>query len=326
MKKPRVKKVLKIFPKFWLMAIPVAIFCLGVGYFVFFYKPLPSIYIYPEKVKQGDSVFIRVKTQANQVVGNMGEQKLIFYKSINPNEWISLLGIDADQAPGDYKIFADTSNAEHLEDVINIGLADFSTAAVASAPNITKDGFTPAKAENNIVKNDNPSLKKILSKPTSYPYFTDAFMNPLGKVEKTGFSFGRFIGFAKDKIQHLGVDLRASKDTEIYAVNDGRVVGTLNLSNYGKTIIIDHGLDIFSLYLHLDKFKVAEGDMVKRGQNIGLSGDTGYVTAPHLHFSMRVGASRVDPLVFIETSKKLGENYFLADLSRAVLNILSIKR
>ena len=52
---------------------------------------------------------------------------------------------------------------------------------------------------------------------------------------------------------------KAPEKTEVYAINDGKVVLTVNLSNYGKTVIIDHGLDIFSLYLHLEEFKISEG-------------------------------------------------------------------
>ena len=146
-----------------------------------------------------------------------------------------------------------------------------------------------------------------------------------GWNKKTGFSFGKFIGFGKYALQRLGVDLKAPEKTKIYSVNDGKVAATLELSNYGKTVIIDHGLDIFSLYLHLDEFKVSVGDMVRRGQLIGLSGDTGYTTAPHLHFSMRVDGQRVDPIAFIETTKKISDNSaapsLTADIANAFINL-----
>ncbi|TSD01862.1 MAG: peptidase M23, partial [Parcubacteria group bacterium Athens0714_26] len=73
---------------------------------------------------------------------------------------------------------------------------------------------------------------------------------------------------------------------------------------YGKTLIIDHGLGIFSLYLHLDEFKVLNGKGVKRGELVGLSGNTGYSISPHLHFSIKANGASVDPLKFIETTKK----------------------
>lgn len=321
------KKHKKKFSIFLYATLGLIIFWLAVGGFLFFNEAQApaSIYVFPENPKQGDTIFIRVKTEASSVSGNFNKEKLVFYKKQNSNDWISLLGIDADQLPGDYQIYVDTSNAENLTKKINVILASFSTSATVVAPSSQKTGITTAKAVSNIRKNDNPSINKVLSNFTPQPYFTSAFSFPLSKMEKTGFSFGKFIGFAKDKLQHLGVDLRAPQKTDIYAVNDGKVVATLDLSNYGKTVIIDHGLDIFSMYLHLDQFKVLEGQMLKKGQIIGLSGDTGYVTAPHLHFSMRVGGARVDPLAFIDATQKINDTSALANISNAFLDIFNSK-
>lgn len=308
----------------FLYLVAILICCwLVAGCFLFFSNSPAIIYVSSENPKQGDTIFIRVKSGAGEITGNFGTEKLVFYKKGNSSEWLAFLGIDADQNPGDYKIFVDTSDAEHLVKEIKVGVANFSLSLSVLAPSPEKTGYTNEKAVNNILKNDNPVLNKVLSKTTEEPYFKKSFSFPLSKMENSGLSFGRFINFAKYKIQHLGVDLRASKDTEIYAINDGKVVSAVDLSNYGKTVIIDHGLDIFSLYLHLDEFKVAEGDIVKKGQIIGLSGDTGYTTAPHLHFSVRVGGSRVDPVAFIETTKKMDDSFILADISHAFSNVFN---
>lgn len=316
------------FPFFWLVAGVVAIFLIGLGIYALLQRVPESIYVSAENPKQGDTIFIRVKSESGNIAGifensfglTQDKEKLLFYKK-GKSDWISFVGIDADQKPGDYKISVSTSTAE-LTKTIKVSLADFSSAVAVKAPSSAQTGLSNAKAVNNIVKVDNPSIDKILSKFTVAPYFSGAFSYPLTTIAKTGFSFGKFISFAKDKLQHMGVDLRAPQDTKVYAVNDGKVVFVMDLPNYGKTVIIDHGLDIFSLYLHLDNFKVAMGNMVKKGQVIGLSGDTGYVTAPHLHFSMRVGTSRVDPIAFIDATKKLNENFLLADISSAFLNLI----
>lgn len=305
------------------LAIAAIIFLIIAGIFFYFSKTPASIYVSSENPKQGDTVFIRVKSESGNVTGNLGSEKLFFYKKAGLPEWVAFLGIDADQKPGDYKISVNVSMAEELTKKIKVTLANFSSSIAVAAPSSQKTGYTNQEAVQNIIKNDNPALKKVLGIVTSKPYFNEPFSFPLSTMERSGFSFGKFIEFAKYKLQHLGVDLAASEKTNVYAVNNGKVVATLNLSNYGKTVIIDHGLDIFSLYLHLDEFKVSDGQMVKRGQIIGLSGDTGYTTAPHLHFSMRVDGSRVDPIVFIEASKKLDDKFILADISNAFLNIIS---
>jgi murein DD-endopeptidase MepM/ murein hydrolase activator NlpD len=102
----------------------------------------------------------------------------------------------------------------------------------------------------------------------------------------------------------LGVDLEAKEGDPVFSINDGVVRFSKELPNYGKTIIIDHGLGIFSLYLHLKEFKVSEGEKVKKGEIIALSGNTGYSISPHLHFSVKINGKSVDPLRFIDTVEK----------------------
>lgn len=85
---------------------------------------------------------------------------------------------------------------------------------------------------------------------------------------------------------HTGNDLRASTGTKVYATNGGTVTTSGYSSAWGNYIIINHGGGYTSLYAHLSRRLVAKGDTVKQGAQIGLSGNTGYSTAPHLHFEM----------------------------------------
>lgn len=96
--------------------------------------------------------------------------------------------------------------------------------------------------------------------------------------------------------QHSGADISASTGTPVYATNSGRVV----LSEYlpalrGNCVIIDHGCNIFSVYMHLSKRQVKEGDVVTKKQLIGKVGATGFVTGAHLHWAIRVGWESCDP-------------------------------
>ena len=77
-------------------------------------------------------------------------------------------------------------------------------------------------------------------------------------------------------------------ETPIYSINDGVVAFAESLITYGNTIIVDHGLGIYSLYLHMDSFSVEVGDEVDRGDKIGFSGSSGYSILPHLHFSLKL--------------------------------------
>ncbi len=96
--------------------------------------------------------------------------------------------------------------------------------------------------------------------------------------------------------QHNGADVRAAAGTPVLASNSGRVI----LSQYlpalrGNCVILDHGCNIFSIYMHLSQREVSEGQTVSKGQRIGKVGATGFVTGAHLHWEVRVGQEPVDP-------------------------------
>ena len=94
---------------------------------------------------------------------------------------------------------------------------------------------------------------------------------------------------------HSGVDISSPLGTTVKASNSGRVVLAHELYYAGNTVVIDHGLGVFTFYCHFSKILVEKGDQVKKGQAIGEVGATGRVTGPHLHWSLRVRGSRVDP-------------------------------
>ena len=87
------------------------------------------------------------------------------------------------------------------------------------------------------------------------------------------------------------------------AMNRGVVRIARTGISYGKTIVVDHGLGLQTFYLHLSKIKVNVGELVLPGQIIGLSGQTGYTDAPHLHLSIRLNGVSIDPMKFMEFFK-----------------------
>ncbi len=96
--------------------------------------------------------------------------------------------------------------------------------------------------------------------------------------------------------QHNGADIKAPSGAPVGVSNSGRVV----LSQYlptlrGNCIVVDHGCNVFSIYMHLSQRAVKVGDSVKRGQVIGRVGATGFATGPHLHWEIRIGWEPVDP-------------------------------
>ncbi len=95
---------------------------------------------------------------------------------------------------------------------------------------------------------------------------------------------------------HRGVDFSVPTGTEIHAMADARVRFAGVMSGFGNVVWLDHGGSILSVYAHLSTIGVREGELVRRGQPVGLSGATGDVTAPHLHFEVWRGGRAVDPV------------------------------
>lgn len=99
---------------------------------------------------------------------------------------------------------------------------------------------------------------------------------------------------------HSGLDISAPFGSPVRAANSGRVVLARDLYFSGRTVILDHGLGVFTVYCHFSRLLVNRGDSVKKGNIIALVGSSGRSTGPHLHWAVRVQSSRVDPEALLQ--------------------------
>ncbi|OMI17219.1 peptidase M23 [Leptospira weilii serovar Heyan] len=125
------------------------------------------------------------------------------------------------------------------------------------------------------------------------------FVYPVQEVHFTSPFYKRRIYNKTKGKPHGGVDFKGAVGTPIYAINDGTVILSRPMYYEGNLTVIDHGLEVYSLYMHQSELNVKVGDKVKKGSQIGKVGSTGMSTGPHLHLGLRVQGTMVDPLSVI---------------------------
>ena len=260
-----------------------------------------SLSYFPSTVLQGDPILVQIngitKVSLIKKLTFGGKKVDIFMYQNKPS---ALVGIDLNKKVGTYELRAELTDGSILKKNVDVALR-YKTEAPLGIPE--KLGGNTKKSQEKLIASlvaENKSLTNI--KTSSKALWTDKFMPPLkelfiidpyGNSRKTGVY----------SIPHKGVDYRAKIGIEVMAVNSGVVRITQSYRDYGKTIVIDHGLGLMTFYLHLSKIKVKVGDVVKRGQIIGLSGDTGYTQGAHLHLSIRINGIGIDPVKFFDLFK-----------------------
>ena len=267
----------------------------------------PDIYVSSYSLQQSDTLLVIVKNEPNEITGRFGYLPLHFFRSEDGKSWIAIAGMHVKKFPGNYYLTITSPGKARFRKLVSVLRRNFTVTKLVVTPDLSAKGYTDKNIVNNVINDDNKKLKEALSTYTPSIYSPKPFIYPLSEIKVTG-DYGDIRKSGSYSIQHLGVDLKAVLDTPVYATNDGKVAFEGNLVDYGNTLVIDHGLGVYSLYLHLNSFKVNVGDIVKQGDTIALSGSTGYAIGPHLHFSINIRGASVDPLKFIETTKLITNN------------------
>ena len=209
--------------------------------------------------------------------------------------WFALLGVDLDVEPGPYEVEAVLRYAGKRQErrvlPLTVAPKDYPTTRLTVEPKYVElSAANQARAAE-----DKQRIDAAYATTAAQPYWTDPFVVPIPGV-KGGRNFGhRRVFNDQPRAPHSGADLTAAEGTEIRATNRGRVVLTGDFFFNGKAVFVDHGMSVLSMYLHLSEILVEEGQLVERGELLGLAGATGRVTGPHLHWGVKVTGARVDP-------------------------------
>ena len=208
--------------------------------------------------------------------------------------WQALVGIDIDQRPGVYSLVAEGT----LEGVLVSGRRQlevlpkrFPTRRLLVAPEFVD----PPRSMAERIANDAAFLSNAYAHSARERLWNHPFLRPVPDPANSRFG-SRSIFNGKPRNPHSGTDFLSAAGVRVHAPNRGRIVAARDFYFSGNTILIDHGLGVFSLLAHLSQIEVQEGELVSAGAVVGRVGATGRVTGPHLHWALRVGGARIDPL------------------------------
>src|SRR5579859_7769019 len=255
----------------------------------------------PTKLVNGSPVLFRVTAplQFEKLQGNFLGQDFLFRSNTACHCWYGFAGVSLETKPGTYTLRVEGESAGGKEVtmsyLVRVSAAHYPTSTLKVAPGFVE----PPKETLPRIEEDQAVKKKVFSTTAPETLWSGRF-EPPAEAEVSGvFGSARVFNGAK-KSQHTGLDFRVTTGTPVVASNSGIVILARPLYFEGNCVMIDHGQGLLTMYLHLSEFKVKEGDTVKKGQLLGLSGGTGRATAPHLHFAVRWHGEYLDPRTLLE--------------------------
>jgi len=252
---------------------------------------------------QGSLLLVEVKTTKPlaQATGEWNSRSVPLWKDAgNTGEERGLLGVDLEQAPGKYefKLTGQTSTGEKIScsASLEVSAGHFATEKL----HVSKQFVEPSPEQIKRANEERQKLRDIFDHVTPGRLWDGKFRIPLDGVT-TGGNFGkRRILNGQPGSPHSGVDFPSPAGTPVHAAQRGRVALAEELFFSGNTVVIDHGLGIYTFYGHLSEIDVKVGDALESGQVLGKVGATGRVTGPHLHWGLTVERARVDPLQLVK--------------------------
>ena len=211
--------------------------------------------------------------------------------------WLAILGISLDAKSGAHKVSITDATGKKSIKTFTVKPHKYRTQRLTIS---NKNKVNPNKASTKRIEREFVLKKKLKTTFSLTPPHLN-FIKPVAGRDSGRFGLRRILNKQK-RNPHSGMDIAAAEGKTVKAAEAGRVLFSGDLFFTGNVIYLDHGNGLLSLYAHLSKINVKQGQEVKRGEVIGKVGKTGRVTGAHLHWSVYLNGNAVDPALFL--SKK----------------------
>jgi murein DD-endopeptidase MepM/ murein hydrolase activator NlpD len=254
-----------------------------------------AVTLTPAIVVAGSPELIRVAVpDATQIDGEWLGRKIEFFRDKDGRAWLALAGVDVEAPVGSsilhITVKGASGEARDLSEPVEIRAAHYRTETLNVEPKFVE----PGPGELKRIEAEVALKDKVFGASVAEPEWSGDFIAPVGARPTDSFGVRRTFNGELASV-HKGMDFRAASGTPVHAANRGLVVLARPLYYEGNCVVIDHGLGLFTISMHLSRIDVHEGDRVIKRQRLGLSGATGRVTGPHLHWAVRWQGAYLDP-------------------------------
>lgn len=254
----------------------------------------------PRTLVNGSPVLFQITAApvVRSVSANWMGHQLSFFRS--GSSWYALAGVPVETAPGFYELRIQESRPagkpRQIIARVRVTRAKYPSIKIKVARRFTEPNPQQLREalDEKVVK------EKTFAIVTPERLWSGSFITPTNKTISDVFGTARVFN-GEVKSRHLGLDFAAPTGTPVHAVNQGTVILARPMYFEGNCVVIDHGQGLLSLYLHLSEFRVKEGEEVKSGQIVGLSGGSGRASGPHLHLAIRWQGVYLNPAILLKT-------------------------
>ncbi|HLW88207.1 MAG TPA: M23 family metallopeptidase [Terriglobales bacterium] len=254
----------------------------------------------PKRVVNGSPVLLQVTPpkRLESVSGKWLEHEVFFSFDPSSKTWRGIAGASLETKPGKYELalVGKTAAGDEVSfhQAISVEKAKYRQIAVT----VPKQYTEPSPEQLQEIDQDKALKQRVLGQVSPERNWAGSFLPPVSAPISDVFGTARVFNGNVQGV-HQGLDFGVPAGTPVAALNAGTVLLAQLLFFEGNCVVLDHGQGLLTIYMHLSKIGVKEGEQVKRGQQIALSGGTGRASGPHLHVAVRWEGVYLDPAVLL---------------------------
>lgn len=242
----------------------------------------------PTTVAQGNAIVARLQNAATETPPVVSFGGYHYRMAPNDGLWWIILAVSADTTPGEYPLTVSSSEGQ-LSVLVTVTDAGYLVDQIYVPPD------RESLLDPDLFQRERATLAAVYGNVTPNKLWQGVFALPAAGEFTDPFGTRRSYNGGPATTYHTGMDIAAEEGTPIVAANDGVVAFAGELYLRGNSVIIDHGLGVFTGYFHLSQISVQQGQAIAKGDLVGAMGQTGLVTGPHLHWELTVRGIWVDP-------------------------------